>query len=77
MQFTIMMRLEVRSIPYIFLIILHSHLRFTLLIIVTNQSTLCLDYITIDLDKLNDTKPTIFEVRHPHIDPILQGFVLL
>jgi len=70
MKFTIMMRLEVRSIPFI------SSYYFTLSY-VTNQSTSSLDYITINLGKLNDTKPTILEVRHPHIDHIIQEFVLL
>jgi hypothetical protein len=62
---------------YFSLLFLHIHLHFNLVIIVTNQSTIFLNYITINLGKLNDTKPTILEVRHPHIDLILQGFVLL
>jgi len=56
---------------------LHFNLRFTLVIIATDQSTNSLDYITINLGKLNDTKPTVLKVRHSHIDLTLQGFVLL
>jgi len=65
-----MMRLEVRSIPL--LSTLHFHLHFNLVIIATNQSTPSLDYIVINLGKLNDTKPTILKARHPYIDYILQ-----
>jgi hypothetical protein len=72
-----MMRIVVGSIIYISPY--HFTLSFTFYF--SNNcykpSTPSLDYITISLGKLNDTKPIILEVQDPHIDPILQGFVLL
>jgi hypothetical protein len=58
MQFTIMMRLEVRPIPCISPYYFTLSLCFTLVIIATNQSNPSLDYITINFGKLNGTKPT-------------------
>jgi hypothetical protein len=68
---------EVRGeINHLYFSLLLYTFYFTLVIIAINQST-PLNYIRINLGKLNDTKPIILEVRYPHIDPILQGFVLL
>jgi hypothetical protein len=48
--------------PLYFSLLRYTFLGFTLVIIATNQSTPLLDYITINLGKLNYTKPTIFKV---------------
>jgi hypothetical protein len=59
--------------------LLHSNLLLHILVIIDKkkQSTHSLNYITINLEYFTRHKPTIFEVRHIHIDPILQRFVLL
>jgi len=50
---------------------LHLLLRIYFSDIWYKPSTLFLDYITSNLDTFNDTEPTIIEIWHHHIDPIL------